>query len=78
MNLTEHELEMVIDALQFTSCCDVSSNISEERQQDMGRLSTKLAKDNDYVSKDNYYHPKLIKDQPDNLDIIKEHLSSKE
>jgi len=78
MDLSKHKIEMIIDALQFTSCCDVSSNISDERQKEMGELSVELAKDIDYVSKDNYYYPKLIKDQPDHLDIIKEHLYSKE
>jgi hypothetical protein len=79
MELTnEQEMSMVIDALQFAACCDVSSDITEDRQLEMGKLSVRLAKHSNYVSEDNHYYPTLIKDQPDHMDIIKDFLVCKD
>ena len=79
MEFNMHELSMIIDALQFTSCCDVCTNVSEDRQMEMAELSAKLSKDIDhprypkrqYVSEDNYYYSNMVSEQPTILDKIK-------
>jgi len=80
MEFTAKELSMIIDALQFTSCCDVCTNVSEDRQMEMAELSVELSKqiksgeNSYYVSDDNYFYSDAVSEQPMILDKIKNHI----
>jgi len=72
--MTKYDITLIIDALQFTSCGDVCSDIKQGKQMDMARLSAILAEEASYKSKDNYYHPNLLHDQEDTLEIVKPYI----
>lgn len=71
---SKHELKMIIDALQFTCCGDICSEVQPEKCTEMAELSVKLCKQIDYKSEENFYIDDCPSDDEERLNIIKDYV----
>ncbi len=79
LELSEEDLQFVIDALTFTSCTDIGMKPIFSRDVRMAELAAKLSSDNNMrTSEDLYYTKGLKPDDGTTLEILKPIVEGKE
>jgi hypothetical protein len=74
MKFSKEELQLIAEALQFTACGDVCTDVNTLKAKNMGDLSVIICNKISFKSTDNYYCADLQPDDEEHLNIIKDYI----